>query len=437
MKKIALFVSVLLLATALFADAPVFEAKPGISGNATFTFGADLDNQVTGFANATASNLTLALIGATTDEKGGKDGEEVYGWIKLDGMEMKVDADDKASDNENTAANLTIETPEISAKLFLGPVYVNILGADVEIDKASSLIKAVLTNVLTQSQDQADEFQGLAIGLKDTSVVDLVVGVSSRYDWLRSATATTFKWKAPTSLTQTTPEAEVDTASVADQGGTNFYNFYLGVGLKAVENLTAELAANMTTQENSTVGFGAKVGYGIALAEGFKLNPTVGFDGSLSLASGNAFSGQITVDIPLAVPGKGLDDDDTFNADIDYAAGLDLRYTVNLSGKMDAGVYFYDADLLPVVNLLVAYELVDITSVFQTGFGAKLSADLGVIDPWLVYKMANGTSSIKLEVGVDITAITNTTFTLKYASGELAGGSPKAGIITFATKIAY
>jgi hypothetical protein len=469
MKKIALFVSVLLLASALFADAPVFEAKPGLSGYATLTFGVALDSPLaTGFSNESKANVTLGLINEATDAKGGKEGEEVYGWIELKNFKIALDNGDQKAD-ASTDSHVKIETPEISAKLFLGPVYINILGTDKAADKAGNIQESTLTKTTTAvAQNPADEFEGFSIGLKDTSVVDLTVGVSTKFDWLGTNTAataqsisSTYKWvtagtytlaanEVYTGVTTTTggvtySEVQVVTvtpataASTTGHNATNVYNFYVAAALKAVPDLIAEVAANMTTDTGNTIGAGVKAGYGIAVAEGIKITPTVGFD----MAYSTALSYQLTGDVFVSFPG----DKKKFTmqkAEIEYSPGFEVKFTMDnaASSNMDLGVYVLDGTLIPVLDLFAAFEITSLGKASQLmGLGLNVAATIDVLSPFATFKYASAISPAKpttnLEVGVDIKAITNTTFTLKYASGNLSAATVGLGTITFATKIAY
>lgn len=478
MKKIALFVSVLLLATALFADAPVFEAKPGLSGYATMTFGLNLDApNASGFSNESKANLTLGLINEATDAKGGKEGEEVYGWIELKNFKLNIDNGDQKSD-ASTSVSAKIETPEISAKLFLGPVYVNILGTDKAADKAGNIQESTLAKTTTAvAQNPADEFEGIAIGLKDTSVVDLVVGASSKFDWVSAAAGaatdvyankmaataitvptgntTLYSYFTGTLLTAGTvipagtmyiEKSTTAGAAANSANDTYVYNFYLAAALKAVPDLIAEVAANFTT-ENSVIGAGVKAGYGIAVAEGIKITPTVGFDMQYT----TALDYQLTGDVFVSFPG----DKKKFTMqkkEIEYSPGFEVKFTMDsaASSNMDLGVYVLDGTLIPVLDLFAAFEITGLGKTSQLmGLGLNVAAAIDVVNPFATFKYAQGASTAgiatdstttNLEVGVDIKAVTNTTFTLKYASGDLtpeAGGTAGLGTITFATKIAY
>jgi hypothetical protein len=439
MKKIALFVSVLLLAGSLFAAGPVFEAKPAISGDASFTFGINLDASATGIKNSSSTNLTLALVNKDSDEKGAKEGEEVYGWIKLKDFEMKIDG------------TLKISTPGIEAKLFLGPVYINILGDGAS--TAKTLVYGILgkdngdgvydilsvgetttaANVEYKNKN-AKENKGIVIGLTDTSVVDVQIGVNSLYTYETVTKAATYKFDSASATNV------VDAAAVADPANVNnVYNFWGAVALKAVAGLTFEVKAGLTTDfvAANPFGLGAKAGYDIDIAEGIKVTPMVGFDIQFLATP----EWRLSAGLNVGLPGSKLDDWEKLGGKWDIKPGLSVLFAMDDDNNADLSAALFDGDLLPVVNVVAVGEVFGLTSgTVKMGFGAFLTADLDVVSPYAGFqtKVTGSTlSGTILQAGVDIKVITNTTFTLAYKSGDLSLGTPGKGNITFTTKIAY
>jgi hypothetical protein len=427
MKKVVLFVAVLLLAgfVSLSAAEPAFAPAISLTGEASFTFGINLleGNQATGIANASSTDLILTLVAADSNEKGGAEGEEVYGWIKLKTFKIVLDDDDSTLDQAgDTIINGSVDG--IEAKLFLGPVYVNVLGLgdDDNIDKAGQISGYLVGNAYAGvGVAQAAEFNGIAIGLKDESILSFVVGVSSLFDWTENASTAT-----------------------ADLNTNNVYNFYFGAGLKAVENLTFDVAANLSTGTGTSVGLGAKAGYKIGLAEGISIEPTVGLD--IELPSGGATTPmQLTGILNLDLPGSDKNDSDIFgDGTDDFATGLKVVFTTDLAGgtQNDLGVYLFDGDLIPVLDVVGVVELADLgDTVAQTGIGVYASATIDVVSPWAkfytssVSGAANSAYTI-IGAGVDLTVITNTTFTIGY-SNKAAAGTTTEHTLTFTTKIAY
>jgi hypothetical protein len=406
----------------LSAEAPKGEVAVALSGEASFTFGIEIGTSTidAGIVNAQSSDLTVTLVAEGTDAKGGKEGEEVYGWIELGSFKAILDDDDGTTVNGSA--------DHISAKLFLGPVFIDVLGDDDTIDEAGDILGATtVAPVVTLSHFQvtgddatpADDF-GIHIGLKDTSVVEVVLGVAS---------ATTYVGQANYD----------DPATTATSEGA--WNFFAKVGLKAVPDLTVEGLFNMSTDVDSDMSVGGKVGYAIAVAEGFKLGVTGAVDVVLADTTDLQFTGELT----FAVPGDGLTDEDYFGAtDIDIKSGLDVIFTLAsaTTSAIDLGVYFYDSKLIPVIDLFAAFEISDLGATGSiTGIGVRASASIeGGIAPFAeFYTKSNSTTTLTqiLKVGVDLTMVTNTTFTLAFTSGDMADDTDEVGTIEFTTKIAY
>jgi hypothetical protein len=492
MKKVVLFVAVLMLAgvVSLSAQAPEPKLDVALSGSASFTFGINFDAVdpadptktdgtdkrvlATGIKNDLSNKATLTILAAADYEKGGAEGEEVYGWIKL--RQIKIDAETETTnanlgDNDSTAAPdgyLGVTVRNVEAKLFLGPVFVNVQGTSDEINKAGNYLELFHDSTTELATDNAQEYAGIAVGLKDESVVSVVVGLSSRYDYL--------------------------------VGGINIpnnYNSYVAVALKAVPDLTVELAAAtgavaVTDTNTMTIGFGAKVGYAIALAEAIKLNPYVALDyKTVSTTVGTADSTsvselQFTGGLNLSFPGAMLDEFNQFGKGIDDADGVDinpgLTALITLSSldnseveaadeadaDLDLGVYFFDGDLIPVLNVVAALEIADLTAVTtidggetsQLGWGVYVEAVLDQLKPFAAFYSKSSTAAglnysntlvdswvttayTRLKVGVDITVITNTTFSIVYTNGGLAKvladgtSNSDVGTLELTTKISY
>jgi hypothetical protein len=424
MKKVVLFVAVLLLAgfASLSAAEPTVAPTVSLTGEASFTFGINLleGSESTGIKNAASSDISVVLVAEDSNEKGGAEGEEVYGWIKLTNFKVALDID---GDDADTIPDVTVTggaAADIAAKLFLGPVYIDIADADDAIDKAGQISGFLVSATSTYDGvgvNQANEFAGIAIGMKDESIVAVSVGISSLFDW-----------------------------TAADLNLDNVYNFYLALGLKAVENLTFDVKANLSTGEGTSVGLGALAGYKIVIAEGISIEPSVGLD--IELADGTTPM-QLTGILNLDLPGSDKNDSDIFGdgAD-DFATGLKVVFTTELTDvvepQSDLGIYVFDGDLIPVVDVVGVVELSDLgdDTTAETGIGVYASATIDVLTAWAKYYFtdlvtgATDPATTVIGVGVDLKVITNTTFSVGY-SNEQTAGVQSAHILTFTTKIAY
>ncbi|NLD48041.1 MAG: autotransporter, partial [Clostridiaceae bacterium] len=95
MKKALVVFLALAMIAGVFADEPVAESSiAGFSGNASVTWGVDLDSKKTGFSNDASAELKVTL--ATGGDKTSA-GDGVWGEIKIktDGLISKNDGWDK------------------------------------------------------------------------------------------------------------------------------------------------------------------------------------------------------------------------------------------------------------------------------------------------------------------------------------------------------
>ena len=462
MKKLALvLVLVAAIAAAGFAQVTL---EPTLTGSATLTFGVDLDLMATGFQNTTEADIEITLVEEATEEKGG-DGT-VYGWIKLEDFSILVDGD-----------GVGVTTPSISARLYMGPVYINILGVDDAVDSAG-LGAVIAGDVLAPaelSNDYASEYNGLAV-VYDSDMIDFTVFVQSEWDWIDGMAAGTVYsftadpdgdgvydengdgWVDWDEITGTS--SDTDDANVPANG----YCFGLTAGVD-IAGLAVGLAFNMgmnyatDTNPNYTglgpIGFGADVAYGLALGD-TTLTPYVGFDGVV-LAAGAGFDMQIAGGVKMTWADMGSDAADvdllgdssmaTALEDTEVTSGVALgaNFTmISNAADLDIKLAFYedsgDDGLVPILGATAIVNFDSILGAMALGAGLNVNADLGMISPFagmLMYTDAPMTTIDTLEmwVGTDVMIIDNTTFTLKYVSGNLLAS--EAGVITFATKVAF
>ena len=451
MKKLALvLVLVAAIAAAGFAQVTL---EPTLTGSATLTFGVDLDAMATGFQNTTDADIDITLVEEATEEKGG-DGT-VYGWIKLEDFGITIDGDD----------GLTVTTPDISARLYMGPVYLDILGVDDAVDSAGlgAVIAGDVVAPATLSNDYGSEYDGLAV-VYDSDMFDFTVFVQSEADWIDTLNSTTFTFvgNTDTNTDGIVQWSEVqEDSSLANDANVpaNGYCFGATAGVD-IAGLAVGLAFNMGMNYGGTtglgpIGFGADLAYGLALGD-TTLTPYVGFDGVV-LAAGAGFDIQVAGGVKLTWADMGVDDEETdlfgdYNGsaaweEVDTTSGVALGANFTLissAADLDLKLAMYedsgDDGLLPILGATAVVNFNSILSAMQLGVGVALDADLGMLTPFAgVYLVSNpsfsGLASTELWVGVDLSIIDNTTFTLKYHSGDLIAS--QAGVITFATEVAF
>ena len=450
MKKLALvLVLVAAIAAAGFAQVTL---EPTLTGSATLTFGVDLDLMATGFQNTTEADIEITLVEEATEEKGG-DGT-VYGWIKLEDFSILVDGD-----------GVGVTTPSISARLYMGPVYINILGVDDAVDSAGlgAVIGADILAPATLSNDYASEYDGLAV-VYDSDMIDFTVFVQSEADWVADAGSTTWSIANVVDADDNGVAETYDVVSTTTGANdanvpANGYCFGLTAGVD-IAGLAVGLAFNMGMNYGGAVGlgpigFGADVAYGLALGD-TTLTPYVGFDGVV-LAAGAGFDMQIAGGVKMTWADMGSDaaevdllgDSSMATAleetEVTSGVALGANFTmISNAPDLDIKLAFYedsgDDGLVPILGATAIVNFDSILGAIALGAGLNVNADLGMISPFagmLMYTDAPMTTVQNLEmwVGTDVMIIDNTTFTLKYVSGNLLAS--EAGVITFATKVAF
>lgn len=381
MKKLSLLIAALLLIGGVAFSAEVTPTI-AIEGSATVTFGYDLETGGSGFKNENTSKITIRLVPEDSKETG-SDGE-VTGEVVL-----KFNAF-----AENGSLNASIDVD--SAKLKLGPtVSINVLGLDKKVDKAATgqgIIENL--NIATAAVGPVDETVTHAAAPNDSK------GIGINFD-----------------LGAADLEVGIGSADLFSANTSHDYNFYVAAGLKAVENLTFELAFNFETLDSSW-GIGVKAGYDLGIVP-----ILVGFD----YESDKAW--QLGAGLALKL-GDGSKETLGFN-DPKLVEGLSVGFGLDNNSNADLIAAFYDGALIPVVDLAVVFELAGLKDL---GLGVRADADLGVIAPFAEFKHVGATEVNSLTIGADIKVINHATFTLQYASTDL---DADAGKITFATKVNF
>lgn len=428
MKKLALMGFILLLVgTVAFAEI-AFAPAVSISGNATLTWGIDLDTRYTGFSNAATSAFKIALVGSSSDAKGSEEDGTVYGYIKLSGIALTLssgttvaaatavastavivddDADGTIEAAETATVTNTLTTskvipalaaPSVEAYVVLGPVDWLIYAApDLKVSFAKPIEADDAGTVQNVDADGVlPDFGTYGTGFRfKNDMLTIIAKVASDSDWTSA---------------------------------TNY-----GVGLSAnikVAPLTVDLGYVMPFGAGTNIGFGAKVALAVA-----PLSLTVAFDGNYT----TAFAYELTANVGLTLT-------DLMNVtagfamassgwDKDAEVGIDLKAVPNLTAKVDFGLYDLTASLewAAVVNLGYKIMMGD-TNYIKPSVILKISSDAATTGDMQANGMWLGAT-----VQVDAMLIPRTLFTLKWAATDLttATGTQDLGVVTFATKVSY
>ncbi len=464
MRRVSLLLAALLLVAGVaFAQVSI---EPEIEVEASATFGVQLDEMATGISNSAESTLSFTFTEEQTEEFG--EGE-VYGWIELEEFEIEFEAEGDDSEDEGA---FDVSVGSVTGKVFIGSFWINLDEAEVEANEAEafSLIDVRLIDFLDVSGSTdgtadvaadvgttyAPEFPGVALGFMIPDLVEVEFGVASEFDW----------------------DSDAD-GSATGANDDNAYILSIDAEITPVEAVTVALVTTMEIADGNdpgTAGYPAGVGLSVeyALPMGdMTIAPVVGVDFYSEEDSVEDAESRLEIGIGAKIDWLtlGLDEDEDDHIDFignadeeeevtsgayfgavygihsaDLVLGGDTDESLNTLG-IRLGLYEDSGDegLLPVIG---AALMVEYTQLFDNedagvaesrsdlGIGLQVDADLGVVSPYAgflyiandlggEYLDADGDGETDtdtfamMNVGVDINIISNTTFTIDYASGDL------------------
>lgn len=416
MKKIALAVLAMCLALPVFAG-DVDDATFSVSGNASVTFGVDLESTASGFTNGLAADFVLNFGVPTTAVSSGMDMGSVYGEIAFKDIRVELE------ENDIVDANIALNY----AKIMGANWWLAVNGPDVTVDYENALQNGII-GIAAAWDGQMDNVNntiassgGFEVGLTLPDVAGVELSVFSLTDW-----------------TVTSDE--------------NAYGIKASVDLTAVEGLTFQAAANLGfgTDAGSTlnddVGFGAKVAYAIGAGD-ITITPEIGVDvvlvdgGGMDLAIGNG--------IRLALPGSELtipedeikDDAGTLLAwDDGVNSGLTLGYSYYMPnvGVPTFGIQaHYGLSSIENFQLAVGFEAADLLDdTADMGIAAYTQYVAGDFTPWAgMFMIFDGT--MVANAGLNWNMLPKTTLALDWRSGDLNGTDPDIGVFQATVKITY
>ena len=304
------------MAFGAFADEPAADVKVSeFTGNASVTWGVDLDSGKTGFKNGTDVTLKLNLLngGSKSTTGDGVWGELV---IKTDGdtfVGWNNTVKDGDGANKGMGKDLKLGVKVDTAKIHFGPAYVGITSGDAQVGKLE-LDAAVRSGKTVVPAAGADGYtQGIVAGF-DSDVV----------------------------------KVDVDIRSVGTAQYTNEYAMAAEAELKAVENLSVKAGVSYELKENGLLGYGVSAGYKLAIDDTFYLRPQVGFTGNTTFESESE-------------KGEGYSYTSKMNtSEMEMAAGVLFGW--GATEDKNPGVYFLNSDdndkkRTPGVSLVAAIPL--------------------------------------------------------------------------------
>ena len=425
-----------------FAAEPAVNQSVSLSGDASVTWGVDLDTGKTGFKNEENATLEVVFTGEGTKET---TGEGIWAEIQAKGTALSV------KDTLTTTPTLTNGAASIEkAQLHFGPVYVGIRSGNTLYGayKIPNAVRSADSDNAEKTDDVAgtDHTQGIVAGYS-SSLFDVAVD---------------FRSKAT---------------------GTNYYNNDYGVAaettLKFVPNLSIGVGADYQINDKA-LGVGANASYKIAFGEKFYLQPSAAFtmgkidtaDPTMNMAAGVLFGWGATADANAGV--YYLDVDATAKK-VTPGIGIAAKIT-NLTNNPVIRLVpsFYSGDIIPNLTAAALAEInIPTASGSTIGFGvaAGIKYALAINDsvkiiPQAGMRFAKGASLtsftaayknpdnggkndiqagndgtlVNVKVGADITGlINNTTFSVDWTSRNLTStdkNNGQVGTINVGCKIA-
>ncbi len=375
MKKLTLVFALLLLfgLAMSFADDQV---SFDVSGDATMTFGIDLNNQANGFKNEATNSLTVTMIAEQTKDKGAD--ADVYGYIELADFQWAV-----------SSSSAVTTDPTVTAKIKADPIWVGIYSAP-SISSADKV--EIVDSNDTAATTTYSSSGGVTIGY-DSDVVDFSVELASEADWENTGDGYAVETDLTVSVSPLTLAASAD----------------MGFGYAT-----------------NPIGFAVKPSLSLDLGAPLSLEPYAAFDGEFA---NSALTWEAGGGLVLNLSEADADDNMT---------NLTVKGSYSEATDADVAVSFTELDgddgVVPALGASVSVEAINLTSTM--GWNLEVAANYDVSDTVNVYGgFGYGSDEVlNLNAGVKLSMIANTTFTLDYTSDDI---NTDNGTVTFATKISY
>lgn len=424
MKKLSILLIGLLLVTGF-----AFGQDVTVTGDASVTFGYDLDAGFAGFKNAASSAISLEWLAG--DAESG-----TQGWIKLTEWAITFDSDEDDI--------LVVGAPDIEAGFMFEPVTVTIYAApglsignadgflwiyDEEADEEDDkdVVAPALSNKNVATVAGAGSFESLVVATTDVLATDIVLddttvpGVSFILRPVAGDAAVATVYGGLTAAIDL-GVATVTLKAASDGDWTNSDNdFAIGAEVSAAAG-PANVVAGVYAGPFDSMDLGFSVGVDMAVGPA---TVDIGFDG-FKADGATDLDWDASVDIGVAVSGITA----SSTTYLWSAAGGDIdlneQVVLDASGVVD-GLGFTET-----------FQLIDILGIAQDMMWwskTEVSYDLDGIKPYAAFEVDSDTI-IDLTAGVVLTGfVENTVFTLEYDVDDVSDTSK--GLITFDATISF
>jgi hypothetical protein len=432
---------VVLLALAVVASGfaqPVADVNVAeFSGNASVTWGVDLDAEKTGFKNETEAKVVVNIFDAAEQST---EGDGIWAELVIKTDALKIVNEGKEGKFDTGDDGIRIDT----AKLHLGPAYLGILADNTKIG-AFDAPEAVRQQYGIDDVGP-NRVPGVVLGA-DFGVVSVDVD-------FRNAG---FNFDEDGALAPNDPEADPADQTFDGPDGQYFdhYAIRAKVGINVVENLDLNVGFAYAFDEEdsysvvagdiSQKGFGANVAYKLAIGDEFYLKPGVGYTNKLETDD----KGQLAFGVLFGFD-KGDTGDDEIglpyfeSADTDKGtSGVSVSTELNLNDDpmvIPLAVGFYSGE---IVENLTAAALFTTENVEKVSDNYKFKAALkyaaavgdGTITPR--FGVQNAKDELELTIGAEFAGfVDNTTFDAVWESRNLSADPAGKGTFNVSIKIA-
>ncbi len=381
MKKILGIVLAMAMVASVFAAEPVANLSvTEFTGNASVTWGVDLDASKTGFENAATASLKLNIIDGGS--KATASDADVWGEIAI-----KTDGDTfEKAENGALPASPAVTVKVDYAKLHVGPAYIGITSGNTKVG-GIKVVSATANESIAADEVAAveDHSQGITLGLDLDGVANFTVD-------FRSAKAGESKY-------------------------SNNYGLAAEVDVKAVENLTLVGGVSVDFDNISKIAAGVKAAYEMALTDVFYIKPQVGYtynDGANAVAGGLLFGWN---------KAEAQDTNIYFiNKKVANGASAEVLYE-NDKVKLNAGIWD-SATLIDNLTFGAEFTAADVkaadkgTVIAEAKYVAAVGD--GKVTPKAGVKVDLGTKVTAVKAGVECAGfVPFTTFSVDYATADI------------------
>lgn len=429
MKKIALVLLALAITFPLVAG-DVDGATVSISGDATTTFGIDLDTNATGFTNTLNAKLKLDFGLGTEGTGSGMEDGAIYGEVLFDEIAITT----IENNNADIADGLLEMDIDLEYAKIIGPTWwVSVKGSDAGIDYENATQNGII-GVAAAWDEQADN-AGNAVASSGGFEAGLDLGVAS-------VELSAF------SMTDWTDTSDDD----------NAYGVKAELILSAVENLTVKAAVNTgfgadaDTTLNDDLGFGALLSYAIGVNDDVTITPEIGLDirmldddAGMNMAIGNG--------VTITLAGDEIEDaedavqdsaGDSYAWDDGVNSGLTLgwSYYIPADDTIDPSLGLQahlGVSMIENMQLAIGFEASDLMDSDNGQMGLAVYADYvaGIVKPYGgMFMLVDG--EMILDLGLELNDILpHVSLAIRYNSGDLAADTPVNGIAKVEAKVSY